>query len=56
MLFAFAAFGMFLGDVTTGRLLAPRVRARLGIPFLLLLATPYLLFALRPESGWPPPA
>ncbi|MEU1456792.1 MFS transporter [Streptomyces avermitilis] len=47
-LFAFAAFGMFVGDVTTGRFLAPRVRARLGIPFLLLLATPYLLFALRP--------
>ncbi|MFJ9962746.1 MFS transporter [Streptomyces avermitilis] len=47
-LFAFAAFGMFVGDVTTGRFLAPRVRGRLGIPFLLLLATPYLLFALRP--------
>jgi hypothetical protein len=47
VLFAFAAFGMFVGDVTTGRFLAPRVRARLGIPFLLLLATPYLLFVLR---------
>jgi MFS family permease len=47
-LFAFAALGMFAGDVTTGRLLPPRVRARLGIPFLLLLATPYLLFVLRP--------
>ncbi|MEU4166412.1 MFS transporter [Streptomyces sp. NPDC026665] len=47
-LFAFAALGMFAGDVTTGRLLPPRVRARLGIPFLLLLATPYLFFALRP--------
>ncbi|WP_369247297.1 MFS transporter [Streptomyces sp. R41] len=50
-LFAFAAFGMFVGDVTTGRFLPPRVRARLGIPFLLLLATPYLLFALRPGIG-----
>jgi predicted MFS family arabinose efflux permease len=40
---------MFAGDVTTGRLLPFRVRARLGIPFLLLLATPYLLFALRPS-------
>ncbi|MGW3665630.1 MFS transporter [Streptomyces sp. NPDC005141] len=47
-LFAFAAFGMFVGDVTTGRFLPPRVRARLGIPFLLLLATPYLFFVLRP--------
>ncbi|MFD4620368.1 MFS transporter [Streptomyces sp. NPDC058475] len=50
-LFACAAFGMFLGDVTTGRFLPPRVRARLGIPFLLLLATPYLVFALRPGVG-----
>ncbi|MFG3587953.1 MFS transporter [Streptomyces sp. NPDC047990] len=48
VLFASAAFGMFVGDVTTGRLLAPRVRARLGVPFLLLLATPYLVFVLRP--------
>ncbi|WP_248001970.1 MFS transporter [Streptomyces sp. RPA4-2] len=48
VLFASAAFGMLVGDVTTGRLLAPRVRARLGAPFLLLLATPYLLFALHP--------
>ncbi|WP_328669637.1 MFS transporter [Streptomyces sp. NBC_00328] len=50
-LFAFAALGMFAGDVTTGRLLPPRVRARLGIPFLLLLATPYLFFVLRPGVG-----
>ncbi|MFF8029551.1 MFS transporter [Streptomyces sp. NPDC007896] len=48
LLFAFAAFGMFVGDVTTGRFIPPAVRGRLGIPFLLLLATPYLLFALRP--------
>lgn len=50
-MFAFAALGMFAGDVTTGRLLPPRVRARLGIPFLLLLATPYLFFVLRPGVG-----
>ncbi|MFF4213311.1 MFS transporter [Streptomyces sp. NPDC001796] len=48
-LFACAAFGMFVGDVTTGRLLPPALRRRLGIPFLLLLATPYLLFALHPS-------
>jgi predicted MFS family arabinose efflux permease len=47
-LFACAAFGMFVGDVTAGRLLPPALRRRLGIPFLLLLAAPYLLFALRP--------
>ncbi|MGQ4383107.1 MFS transporter [Streptomyces sp. SAS_270] len=51
LLFAFAAFGMFVGDVTVGRLLAPRVRRRMGIPLLLLLATPYLLFVLRPAVG-----
>jgi MFS family permease len=48
LLFAFAAFGMFVGDVTTGRFIPPVVRGRLGIPFLLLLATPYLPFALGP--------
>jgi MFS family permease len=47
-LFAAAAFGMFAGDVTTGRFLPPQVRPRLGIPFLLLLAGPYLVFVLRP--------
>ncbi|MFC3572966.1 MFS transporter [Streptomyces yaanensis] len=47
-LFACAAFGMFVGDVTTGRLLPPALRRRLGIPFLLLLAAPYLLFVLHP--------
>ncbi|MET8950624.1 MFS transporter [Streptomyces sp. NPDC004393] len=47
-LFACAALGMFVGDVTTGRLLPPSLRRRLGIPFLVLLATPYLFFALRP--------
>ncbi|SFF01784.1 MFS transporter [Streptomyces mirabilis] len=51
LLFAFAAFGMFVGDVTTGRFIPPAVRGRLGIPFLLLLATPYLLFALRPGAA-----
>ncbi|MFE0255072.1 MFS transporter [Streptomyces sp. NPDC059010] len=47
-LFACAALGMFVGDVTVGRLVPPRLRPRLGVPLLLLLAAPYLLFALRP--------
>lgn len=51
LLFACAAFGMLVGDVTTGRLVPPRVRRHLGTPLLLLLATPYLLFALRPGAG-----
>ncbi|MEV7341484.1 MFS transporter [Streptomyces sp. NPDC093544] len=51
LLFACGAFGMFVGDVTTGRFIPPPVRRRLGIPFLLLLAAPYLLFALRPGTA-----
>ncbi|WP_030668656.1 MFS transporter [Streptomyces cellulosae] len=47
-LFACAALGMFVGDVTVGRLVPPASRPRLGVPLLLLLAVPYLLFALGP--------
>ncbi|WP_461084819.1 MFS transporter [Streptomyces deserti] len=48
ILFACAALGMLAGDVTVGRLVPPRLRPRLGTPLLLLLATPYLAFALQP--------
>ncbi|MFH8339993.1 MFS transporter [Streptomyces sp. AM6-12] len=47
-LFACGALGMFAGDVTVGRLLPPGVRRRLATPLLLLLATPYLVFAAHP--------
>ncbi|MEU0739151.1 MFS transporter [Streptomyces sp. NPDC006134] len=47
-LFACAALGMLADDVTVGRLLPPRLRPRLGVPLLALLATPYLAFALHP--------
>ncbi|MFI2642815.1 MFS transporter [Streptomyces sp. NPDC018610] len=47
-LFACAALGMLAGDVTVGRLLPPALRRRAATPLLLLLATPYLFFALRP--------
>jgi MFS family permease len=47
-LFACAALGMFVGDVTVGRLVPPGLRPRLGIPLLVLLAVPYLFFVLRP--------
>ena len=47
-LFACAAFGMFVGDVAVGRFVPPGLRSRLGVPLLLLLAVPYLFFALRP--------
>ncbi|MEU7097893.1 MFS transporter [Streptomyces longwoodensis] len=47
-LFACAALGMLVGDLTVGRLLPPTTRRRLATPLLLLLATPYTLFALHP--------
>jgi MFS family permease len=52
VLFAAAALGMFVGDMTIGRLIPPALRPRLTTPLLLLLATPYLLFALRPGLIW----
>ncbi|MEU6348197.1 MFS transporter [Streptomyces sp. NPDC047072] len=51
VLFACGALGMFVGDVTVGRLLPPAVRPRLATPLLLLLATPYLFFVLRPSPA-----
>jgi predicted MFS family arabinose efflux permease len=47
-LFACGALGMFAGDVTVGRLLPRAVRRRMATPLLLLLATPYLVFAAYP--------
>lgn len=51
-LFASAALGMFVGDLTVGRFVPPARRPRLPVPLLLLLAAPYLLFALRPGMPW----
>jgi len=51
-LFASAALGMFVGDMALGRLVPPALRPRLDIPLRLLLATPYLFFALRPGMPW----
>lgn len=48
LLLAAAASGMLAGDVAVGRFVPPRWRPRLATPLLLLLAAPYLLFALRP--------
>ncbi|MDQ0581664.1 MFS transporter [Streptomyces rishiriensis] len=47
-LFACGALGMLAGDLTVGRLVPPALRPRLATPLLLLLATPYVFFALRP--------
>ncbi|WP_307131999.1 MFS transporter [Streptomyces aurantiacus] len=49
LLFACAALGMLAGDVAVARFVGPGLRPRLGVPLLLLLAAPYLLFALRPS-------
>ncbi|GAA3302331.1 MFS transporter [Streptomyces cinereospinus] len=48
LLFACAALGMLVGDVLVGRFVPPHRRGRLGVPLLLLLALPYVFFALRP--------
>ncbi|MFE2378333.1 MFS transporter [Streptomyces sp. NPDC059398] len=48
LLLAVAACGMLAGDMAAGRLVPPRWRPRLALPLLLLLATPYLVFAARP--------
>ena len=48
-LFACAALGMFVGDVVVGRFVPREVRGRLGVPLLLLLAVPYVVFALGPS-------
>ncbi|MCP3818683.1 MFS transporter [Streptomyces sp. A3M-1-3] len=48
LLFAFAALGMLAGDTLTGRFVPQRWRARLGAALRLLLAAPYLVFALHP--------
>ena len=48
LLFASAALGMLAGDTLTGRFVPSRWRERLGAPLRLLLAAPYLVFALQP--------
>jgi MFS family permease len=48
LLFAFAALGMLAGDTLTGRFVSPCWRERLNVPLRLLLAAPYLAFALHP--------
>lgn len=50
-LFACGALGMFVGDMTVGRLVPPAVRPRLATPLRLLLAVPYLFFFLRPGAA-----
>ena len=46
LLFAASAAGMLVGDVLVARVLTPAGRARVRTPLRLLLAVPYLAFAL----------
>ncbi|HEX4832895.1 MAG TPA: MFS transporter [Trebonia sp.] len=48
LLYAFAALGMLAGDTVVGRFTPARWRMRLGPWLRLLLAVPYLAFALHP--------
>jgi MFS family permease len=48
LLFAAAAAGMLVGDVSVGRFIPVSVRLRLVEPLRILLAAPYLLFLLHP--------
>jgi MFS family permease len=48
LLFTFAALGMLTGDTLAGRFVPAGWRERLGAPLRLLLAAPYLIFALHP--------
>ncbi|MEU0160733.1 MFS transporter [Streptomyces sp. NPDC006261] len=48
LLFACGAVGMLAGDMLVGRFVPGRWRARLSTPLRLVLAAPYLLFALGP--------
>jgi hypothetical protein len=51
LLFMAGALGMLTGDALAGRWLTPALRRRLITPARLLLAAPYLLFALQPTAG-----
>jgi predicted MFS family arabinose efflux permease len=48
-LLAGAAAGMMAGDLLVGRALGPAGRRRASTPLRLLLAAPYLLFAVQPS-------
>ncbi|MFB7620608.1 MFS transporter [Kitasatospora sp. NPDC056181] len=47
-LFACGAAGMLAGDLLAGRFVPRRFRERLAVPLCLLLAAPYLVFAVHP--------
>ncbi|MEU9044314.1 MULTISPECIES: MFS transporter [unclassified Kitasatospora] len=48
LMFALGAMGMLVGDTVAGRFLPARRRDRLAVPLCVLLAAPYLVFAVHP--------
>jgi hypothetical protein len=51
-LFASSALGMLTGNFVVGRFVSAEQRSNLAAPLLLLLATPYLFFAMQPGLLW----
>jgi len=51
LLLAAGSAGLLLGDLAVGRFLTAAARARAALPLRVVLAAPYLLFALRPPLG-----
>jgi hypothetical protein len=51
LMFAFTALGMLAGDTLVGRFIPAAWRLRLAPWLRLLLAVPYLVFALHPPFG-----
>ncbi|WP_030268311.1 membrane protein [Streptomyces sp. NRRL B-24484] len=51
VLLAAVSAGMMCGDLVVGRLVPAGLRRRLAFPLRLLLAVPFLLFALRPPTA-----
>ncbi|MFF2655680.1 MFS transporter [Streptomyces sp. NPDC058045] len=48
LLFSVGALGMLIGDIVAARFLPAHLRERLVVPLCLLLAAPYLVFAITP--------
>ncbi|MFB9473452.1 MFS transporter [Nonomuraea salmonea] len=52
MVLAAAAVGMAAGEFAVGRFAAPALRERLSFPLAVLIAVPWIAFALQPGIGW----
>ncbi|MET8868205.1 MFS transporter [Nonomuraea sp. NPDC004580] len=52
MVLAAAAVGMAAGEFAVGRFAAPALRERLSFPLAVLIAVPWIAFALQPGIAW----